>query len=185
MSRPPTILAVDPGAVDTGIVVVRATYRPDLLAHTTVSREVRLNDAIAAAEGGLVHPDYLAAVTDGLNAVLDVLGTVPLDAVAIEDVVRPNPHKRRRDGSSVIDPGPVAATAATASTVVGWAAALDYPVVMVRPAGMGSEPLEGRYPPELLDRGGKALPNGKMRHARSAYDVALDAALEARVAMAG
>lgn len=194
---PLTIVGVDPGDRDTGIVAVR-TIRPrpprgplaELL-RDGIGRPLFLTVTRAGAtrhrHAGLLDLQYLDAVAgklDELMAAMYGLNAAP-DVVAIEDVI--GPHKVR--GGRVIDPSAAVATGIVAGRVVGWAEGT--PVETVMPGNNGGG-LEHEYPRELHDpmggcKGGtldaRCTPGciaekGKRRHLRSAFDVAVKAAAE-------
>lgn len=158
-------LGVDPGYRDTGIVVIAAAplgCTPTLLANVTIHRDEPAKAGQSLTDGG-----YL----DDIERTLEILcNTHAISFVGVEDVVAPTPHM------GVTNPTGIIGTALTAGDVRAWLRARFVPsrVVMVRPARNGSLPAAA-YPPELLDRGGKAAPGGKRRHERSAFDVARQA----------
>jgi hypothetical protein len=154
----PVIVGVDPGGAWCGIVVRRgadavwvdAVHRGDevgdagWLAHVRAS----LNAAMAQA----ASLDAALAEAAGLRQGKGLL--------AVEDVVAPNPHVRVTN---------VAALLGTAK-VVGMVLAVHPTAILVRPGGHGSAPLAS-YPPNLVgDR--ERAGSGRLKHARSAYDVA-------------
>lgn len=161
----PTVLGVDPGGAATGLCVRRG---PVVVGHGVV-------EAPDALKGGamLASPEYLAAIR------LDVLEALArgIDGVAIEGVRKPNPHLNRRNGKSVIDPGPIIATGVVLGAVHEVVTGAGIPVVWVPPGKNGSQPLYA-YPAELVSdaerRHGlnRVGDGGILRHARSAYDVA-------------
>jgi len=93
---------------------------------------------------------------------------IPLDPapalVAIEGVVAPSPHAGISNPRGIIE-------AAWVGGRIAEAAATRFPVVIVPPGGHGSGP-RAAYPDALFgvrERRGR----GRLRHARSAYDVAI------------
>lgn len=170
---PPTVLGVDPGGRWTGILVRRGV---DVLAHVTVTRDTD-EDADAGTRGVGVGPAYVADVCIAAAELADVHA---VDLVAVESVVAPNPHVNRRNGKATTNP-----TGALGAAMVYGAILRDWPAaVIVAPAGNGSLPLSA-YPPELVSdqerrRGLNRIGDGKLRHVRSAYDVAGRGPLYAR-----
>lgn len=80
--------------------------------------------------------------------------------VAIEDIVHPSPHLGLANMEGLLH----------TAQVLGALRSTFPAAVLVRPGGHGSAPLAS-YPPELVgDREPKGT--GKLRHARSAWDVA-------------
>lgn len=141
------VVGVDPGAAATGVVVRRGA-------------------AVAAA--CLVHrgdalDGYLAEVG---AAVLGYRDDHQADMVAVEDTVPPEPHMGLSNPAGIIG----------AAQVLGAVVALAPGAVLVPPAGWGAPvgsrvELCARYPLELIgprERKG----TGRLRHLRSAWDVA-------------
>ena len=153
------ITAIDPGAKETGIAVVEFTepgYTPRLVRSVTINR------------GGLDKPilPYLERVHQAVE--LDTP-----DLLAIETVVAPTLPM----GRAAFRPGPLLDTA----IVAGFCVSFHHTVVMVPPEGNGAGPLAS-YPEVLVSARERAHPNwrgrlgsdchGRLRHERSAYDVA-------------
>lgn len=170
------VLGVDPGGVDTGMVVRecdQVVYQ--LVAHRAADE--------TGPRGVGVGPEYLRQLTDCLEHLVEVYG---VHLVAIEGVVRPNPHVNRRNGRSVTDPGPIIATAIVLGHVHATATALGRDVVWVPPGRNGSLQLAA-YPAQLVSDRERAKglnrvgDSGILRHARSAYDVAGAGLLLARL----
>lgn len=165
MTGPVWIVGVDPGGRHTGITVIdRAGW---YCGHTLVDREDG-NSRTAWARR------VCCEVRDWMPLDLDCdPDAVPI--VAIEDVTAPNPHIRRRDGNAVIDPAGVIDTAWVAGAVTADLSHITR-VQVVAPAGHGApvgdrRVLQQLYPSELVgDRETKGT--GRLRHCRSAYDVA-------------
>ncbi|WP_156042394.1 hypothetical protein [Rhodococcus sp. UNC363MFTsu5.1] len=167
-----TVLGVDPGGRSTGLCLIDGR---DVIAHRTVEN---------AAEKMLpIAQPYIA---DVLNAIAEMYPSpndsqmhYSLPVLAVEDVVRPSWHMK---GRAAVDPSALLATAA----VLGAVLAFDphaHPV-QVRPSRNGSRPL-GEYPATLVsaaERRGDGwqhrIGSGQLRHARSAYDVALAGAAQ-------
>jgi len=170
------VLGIDPGARFTGVALVDGTPSPlgcrdaKLLAHAVI-------------EAGGDESEYFAAVGLGLVEIMLDQGVTNLGLVALEDVVAPSPHVRRKDGNSIIRPGTLIETAKVYGYVARWAAWADVELVPIAPAGNGSQHL-GTYPDELVAPGERRLKDWRFRlagksnpinHARSAWDVALAA----------
>lgn len=162
------VLGIDPGGKSTGLVV---RDRSALLASAVVERA---GDE-TGTRGVQVGPAYVAEV---LAVVAELVAEHAPTVVGVESVVRPNPHVNRRNGSSVIDVGPL-----LGASIVFGALAGAYPAaVWVPPGSNGSGPLAA-YPSALVSaaeaRHGVFRSGGgsKLRHARSAWDVAGRAAL--------
>lgn len=160
-------VGVDPGARHTGIVRRAGT---DLLDWTVIDRE--------DVEPGATRPGRatFAAVADAIRVMADG------GPVAVEHVRAPNPHVRREDGNSVIDPLDLIDTA----RLVGYLEAMLPDAVLVDPAKHGAREL-GSYPEQLVTprekaaairRSGKlwvaikARHNPPQCHWRAAWDVA-------------
>jgi hypothetical protein len=144
----PIVVGIDPGGSWTGIVVRRGA---DAIWVDAVHRGDEVGDA-----GWLTH------VLASLNAAMAEAASLQQGKglLAVEDVVAPNPHVRVTN---------VAALLATAK-VVGMVLAVHPTAILVRPGGHGSAPLAS-YPPNLVgDR--ERAGSGRLKHARSAYDVA-------------
>jgi Holliday junction resolvasome RuvABC endonuclease subunit len=153
----PLILAVDPGARETGIVLVEGDR---LLAHAVVRRASGLDE-------GLIEGEYLRKVTDRLIEMARLLDD-ERTVVAVEAVEAPNPHLGMTNAAGQI------ATAAVAGAVAGWAVERGLEVVVVSPARHGSSSIRA-YPKELQGSREGPAATGILRHCRSAYDVALAA----------
>ncbi len=170
--RDPVVLGIDPGGKWTGLVVRDGDT---LLAAGTVQRDAHDTARDLAGAG----PAYL----DEVLTVARRYATAA-DLVAIEGVHKPNPHVRggRTRASNVIDPGPIIATA----VLVGHLRAA-FPDATIVPPGRNGSGLLLTYPPALVSdperRHGlhRTGDQGKLRHVRSAWDVAGVAALHARL----
>ncbi|MCA1841749.1 MAG: hypothetical protein LC792_00905 [Actinobacteria bacterium] len=148
------IIGVDPGAAETGVVVRRGD---DLVSAVVIDR--RPGQPLAV---------YLASV-------LRVLRVVAVEGatIAVEDVTPPNPHM------GMIAVGGLIGTAAVLGAVLG-----AHPGAVVVPAGgNGSGPLCA-YPPSLRPTRGKGAGYDRLRHARSAWDIAGGAAVMLRTGAA-
>lgn len=162
------VLGVDPGAKDTGICVIRGR---DILATHTVTTTGDLFPA---------DRDYLQAVVHavascfGEGAWCSIAEPNEPTLVAVESITKPNWHMGR--GGAAANPTALLATAEVLGAVLAhpW----PVPIVAVPPGKNGSQPL-GAYPPELVSAAERRAKNwqlkvggGKLRHQRSAYDVA-------------
>lgn len=143
----PVVVGVDPGGATTGLVV-RAGTR--LLEHATIDRK------------GLELPAYLDRVASWVVGARETFGA----KVAVEDTIPPNPHLGLSNPAGII----------AAAQVLGAVLLMAPAAVVVRPGGHGSPKasraeLLASYPPELVgDR--ETRGTGKLRHVRSAWDVA-------------
>lgn len=88
------------------------------------------------------------------------------DAVAIEGVQKPSPFMGKSGNVSFTNVNGLLGTAMVLGAVL---AAL--PAIVVPPGGNGSDPM-GVYPVELRPTRGKGAGGDKLRHERSAWDVA-------------
>lgn len=162
-SSSPVVLGIDPGGKTCGMVLRQGR---------TVTRAVLVINSDAPA----LSRDYLAEVIDAAEdayewgSYFDPPGTRRL--VAIEDVVHPNPHLGLANMDGLLH----------TAQVLG-ALRVRFPdAILVRPGGHGSAPLAS-YPPELV--GDKEIKGtGKLRHARSAYDIAGAAVVQLRTGSA-
>jgi hypothetical protein len=159
------VLGVDPGGRATGIV---CCFGPDLAHHEVCTR----------TEGDPIDAWIADMVADVRRAALGMSG---LDCIAVEGVVRPGVwHNGRRQ---MIDPVSLFDTAAVMGAVIGFAHVYGYQVTVVRPRGNGAAPREA-YPAVLWGVREGPAGTGKLRHCRSAYDVAQAAIAERRMTAA-
>lgn len=151
------VVGVDPGGRNTGVVVRDGQHCS--------------HGVVVTRRGDGVFPDaeYLTQVCEAVAEAITIAGMEAV--VAIEGVVNPNPHM------GLSNPGGIIAAAMVLGAVLTrWPEA-----VVVRPGGHGSGAIE-LYPPTLVgarERNGA----GKMRHARSAWDIAGVGAVVARCAV--
>lgn len=150
-------IGVDPGSRETGIV---ARQGRDLLGHQVVRRTTKDR-----------FPDV--CYIDEVLCAIWRFGKLP-DArgglLAIEGVEPPNPHL------GMSNPTGVMGTSIVLGAVMGEFR--HSPVVLVEPAAHGQAPLR-TYPPELIgekERRGA----GRLRHCRSAWDIARAGATRAQ-----
>lgn len=158
MTRPATI-GIDPGGRATG-VVVRYDSRLVWAALLTRSGDADFPD------GGYVC-EVVDAIFDAERWAPDLADGIPA-TVALEGLRRPGGHARDRD-SHLIDPTGVMGTA----MVVGAVLANWPDAVLVAPGGHGSGPL-ATYPAELVGER-EQVGTGRLRHLRSAWDIAITA----------
>jgi hypothetical protein len=155
-------IGVDPGARYTGIVAVEDRK---VAACVVIDRDH--------------YPDhYLDQIEQRVRVALAALS--PSVQVAIEDVNAPSPHMGIARPADLI----------TLGRTVGYLQRAFPDALLIPPNKHGSHPW-GTYPPELLTArekvNAKAKPlavagqSSTMRHARSAYDIALAASLNARL----
>lgn len=170
------LVAVDPGGRESGIVVL---YGEGLYAAAVLDRAVAVDPrhgysaaAWAAANVEAVH----RLASEALTVVVPMLGlTEPIAAsdlprvrLAIENYHAPNPHVTRDDGDAIINLDGILDTALVVGQLLG-----EWPdAILVEPGGNGAlPPGRGHYPPPIDARPG-AAGRDRLRHARSAYDVA-------------
>lgn len=163
------VVGVDPGAKDTGICVIRGR---DILATHTVATTGDLFPADRDYLQAVVHA-VRSCFTPGFTDFGDFADEPTL--VAVESITKPNWHMGR--GGAAANPTALLATAEVLGAVLAhpW----PVPIVAVPPGKNGSQPL-GTYPPELVSAAERRAKNwqlkvggGKLRHQRSAFDVAL------------
>lgn len=163
MPPPKTILGVDPGARETGLVL---TYGDRLLGH----RLAIAPDVLDMRNP--VDPVYLELVIATTEELLDETATEAVtpsgaDLLAIEAVHPPNGHLGMTNVAGALG------LAAVTGALIGWAQGEDLPVMAIDTDGHGQGPLLG-YPKDLVGPMEKKG-TGVLRHCRSAYDVALAA----------
>lgn len=156
------LIGIDPGARDTGIIAIFDGTR-------VVSESVH-------NEGPLLPLtwSYISQVGRCVDALID---EAEGDAVIkIEGVTAPNWHvaKDAKRGAAT-NPTGLLGTAQMLGALMGW---YGEDAVIVPPRGNGSKPL-GAYPLELVSKGERRtkgwelrVGTGKMRHVRSAWDIA-------------
>jgi hypothetical protein len=164
------VIGVDPGEVQSG-VVTRAGG--DCLAHVVVecARELRTTDSKTVAPPA----PYVEAVLDAIaaQAYTSEKRTGRLPVLAIEGLRAPSGHVRQINPRSLIATGFVLG-AVLGRFVHGPEGAFVW-VVIVPPGENGSAPLAA-YPRSLIgpreNARGLRIGTGRLRHARSAFDVA-------------
>lgn len=176
------ILGIDPGAVATGFALTghKPRQRLTLLASATVLRT-------KSTQQLPVDPAYLHDVIDTCaqlthSAERDAFsdkGTVAPIRIAIEGLTRPNWHMH---GRAAANPEPLLAAAIVLGNLQAWAVTTYGRYTEIPPGGNGSAILS-QYPEPLVSDAERRKPNwqmrigetGKLRHERSAFDVALTA----------
>ncbi|EGD24683.1 hypothetical protein HMPREF0724_11801 [Prescottella equi ATCC 33707] len=164
--RPTTdtvVLGIDPGGRSTGLCLI--------IGRDVVEHQVVVN----AAEKMLpIELTYVHEVLGAMATMVERTALVVDVTIAVEDVVRPSWHMK---GRAAADPSALLATA----QILGACVAFDPTMrtVLVRPRGNGSRAL-GEYPTALVSAAERRkdgwrtrIGTGQLRHARSAYDVAL------------
>ena len=144
----PIMLGVDPGGQHTGVVLRRGR---DVLRAGTCERD--LDEKVHR----YAHRVALEVLEWHTAGALEHGDRVHL---AVEGVVEPSPHMGLTNVRGLLD-----------TAVVFGALAATYPgLIVVRPGGNGSAPLRS-YPAVLVGEN-ERKGTGKLRHVRSAYDVA-------------
>lgn len=149
------VVAIDPGFRATGVVARRGN---EVLDHGVVSRDDE--GPPSAAYVGLV----LQRVSDARRAFAGSGGNRADVLVAVEGVVKPNPHLGLTDMTGVLG----------AAVVLGGVLAIWPDAVVVRPGGHGKAG-QLAYPRELWGPNEGPAGGGWRRHCRSAWDVSIAA----------
>jgi hypothetical protein len=158
------IVGVDPGSRNTGVVVRQGIVLVDF------------ETVIRVGSEDLPLAGYLQEV---LRVVLGFWQKYVAELVAIEAVVAPSPFQGRESGPGFSNLDGILGTAMVVGAVEGF-----FPhAIRVQPARMGQAPLS-TYPDALRPRAGKGKGKDKLRHVRSAWDVAGAAEGAARIAKA-
>ena len=163
--RAVSVVGVDPGARATGIVLVTAGG-------------VVSGVSVENVDGALLPPpgEYVERVVMAIRELV-----APGVAVAVESVTRPSWHVAKSASRGAAgNPTALLGTAVVLGGVLG-----AYPgAVLVRPGRNGSGPM-GVYPEALVSVGERRksgwelrVGSGKLRHQRSAWDVALAAQID-------
>lgn len=167
------VLGVDPGARETGLAVldrVGADIRPRLLTSTTIRRQVG-DDLLD------VPPAYLAGIA---GTIRDAIRTLGVELIVVERVQRP--AWRIAGKVSPTDPTAIIATGVVLGAILArsWTPA----ELVVAPTGRhGSAPLE-TYPDRLRPARGSGKGTDRLRHERSAFDLAARGPMLRRIAAA-
>jgi hypothetical protein len=143
-------IGVDPGSRHTGVVVRRGD---ELVEHQTFER---------VGPGEIPDRAYLRSVLVALTRLVDTHDAL----VVVEGVQKPSPFMGASGNVSFSNVSGILGTAVVFGAVVAV-----LPSVVVPPGGNGSGPLRA-YPPELRPTRGKGAGKDKLRHERSAWDVA-------------
>lgn len=155
----PTVLGIDPGGRDTAYVVLD---NGTLITSGTFTNP------------GELHPLPRVHVQTVARGLVLVAHEHSVDIVAVEGLNRPNWHMK----GSALNPSSLFPT----SEIIGALKAVDWPndakFVLIDPDKNGSSFL-GAYPEQLVSKTERSKPGwqmrigtGKLRHQRSAYDVA-------------
>lgn len=163
-------LGVDPGGAHTGLCVRRGS---ELLDHTVIDR---VRDETYWDRGVGVGPAYIREVIADAEALIfrhkRLSGFTQDVTIVAEAVVAPSPHVSRRDGRSWVNPVGALGAGLVLGAVLG-----RWPDTIVVPPGQhGSKPLAA-YPLQLSSPAEQRLGmnhvgTGRLRHARSAWDIA-------------
>lgn len=182
------ILGIDPGAVATGFALMLAEkhQHPRLLTAETV---LRVKPSTYKPTQFLpVEDDYLTHVVDTCALIVSTASLGAFDSkvtdatfhAAIEGITRPNWHMH---GRAAANPEALLAAAIVLGNIQAWAREQLGTYIEIPPSGNGSAPL-ATYPEPLVSDAERRKPNwqnaigktGKLRHQRSAWDIALTAA---------
>jgi hypothetical protein len=144
------VVGVDPGGRATGVV---ARTGNDVAAAAVVTR---------CGDGVMPDAAYLNEVLDTVHDYAEGLGAT---VVAVEGVNEPSWYLNGK-----VSPANVGGLMATC-VVLGAVMAVFPAAVVVAPNRHGAAPL-GAYPPALRPATGKGKGHDRLRHARSAFDVA-------------
>lgn len=154
-------VGIDPGGSETGII---ARHGDRCLYRSVVTRDdLQMGDYIA---------EVISVVVDALAEVdpVDVLE----DPVSVEGLTTPNPHIGMTSVRGLLDTAQV-----LGAVLAHWPTA-----VVVPPAGNGSAPLAA-YPADLRPIRGQGKGRDRLRHCRSAWDIAGAAPTLARLQQQG
>lgn len=144
------IVGIDPGGANTGIVV---RWREVLAGHVLVRR----------ADNPDLYRELLLAEVDYAWHRAETAYPWSTPLVAVESVHAPNPHVRMTNVDGIL------ATAEIVGAIRERCARRGYRLIMVPPGKHGSAIL-GSYPRKLV--GPRDTGGGKLRHCRSAWDIA-------------
>ena len=157
------VIGVDPGHRETGLVLC-------------VGAELVDHEVIVRKGDGMPGDEYLDRVVDAIaelrqRALAVTVQRGPL--VGLEGVQAPNPHAGMTNPTGIIG----------TAVVFGWVWRAFPDAIIVRPQSAGKGPL-GAYPDELQPTRGDGRGRDKLRHCRSAYDIALATLNTARLGAA-
>lgn len=173
------VVGVDPGPADTGITSIRRDISGGVLIdHVTITHPRTPGRDLLQ-----VSADYLEEVIDTVTAEVKITGAA---LVAVEGVVRPNWHVTDKTGGgrAAANPEAIIATGIVVGAVIANRRRFGVPLVVIRPGKNGKKHEMDRYPAALQPAGGKGKGYDKLRHVRSAYDVAQAGPLAHRIAQA-
>ena len=172
------IVGIDPGARNTGLVLVEfpqmGGHRSTL--HKSLTIENPVSDFLPLAD------EYVMLVKDAISD-LSWQATSSDVLIAVEGVTRPTWNNAGRFGGAAIDPGPLLSTALLVGHLAGSFRERGWPVRVVPPNHHGGGALAS-YPESLVSDAEKRRRNwratvggdkAKLRHERSAFDVAMAA----------
>ena len=156
------VIGIDPGHRETGLVVC---HGPILIAHEVVTRK----------SYGMPDREYLDRVVDAVTELRRrcLVGGLRTPLVGLEGVQAPNPHAGMTNPTGIIG----------TAVVFGWVWRAFPDAIIVRPQSAGKGPLSA-YPDELQPTRGDGRGRDKLRHCRSAYDIALATLNTARLGAA-
>lgn len=166
------VLGVDPGGQNTGVTLVDVTL------------ELCSGRVLERGDQQPIH-DYATAVArevtelaTGQHAIAEGMGTKPVTLIGVEGLNRVTPQMGKRP----IDLYPTVEAGIVLGACFGMLRARGLHVAWVPPGGHGDNPLR-TYPSQLIGAREKKG-TGRLRHARSAYDVAFAARSMVRMGMA-
>lgn len=162
------VIGIDPGERETGIIRREGPLLRGFLVVESPAKP-------ATGKAVPLDPLYLAAIIAALDASLSAAraATARAPVIAVEGLKAPNGHVRMINARPLITTGVVVGAVLTYLTLA--VPDLDE-IVLVPPGGYGSLPLAA-YPRQLVGpREGLAgmlkTGSGRLRHARSAWDIA-------------
>lgn len=163
------VIGIDPGARDTGII-----------AKITGPDGTRVIGVTVHNSGGLlpIPADYIRDVITEVDHLASLGDHV---VIGVESITRPNWHVGKgQGGGAASNPEALLGAAMLLGAVVD-----QFDCILIPPGGNGSRPL-GDYPPGLVSVGEQRrdgwetrVGSGKLRHQRSAWDVAAAAEVAA------
>ena len=172
------IVGVDPGARNTGLTLLEF---PQMGGHRSTLHESHTIEN-AASDFLPLDSDYVGRVKAEISE-LTWHATTSDVLIAIEGVTRPTWNNAGRFGGAAIDPGPLLSTAMLVGVLDGAFTERGWPILIVPPNHHGGGALAS-YPESLVSDAEKRRRNwqatvggdkAKLRHERSAYDVAIAA----------
>lgn len=157
------VIGADPGGRQTGIVARKGR---ELLGFEVIER---------VGKSDLPDLEYITAVVDAIWQ----LGRQPQargGVLAVEGVTKPSGHAKGRKGH-LIDPAGLMGTSMVFGAIL--AEFRHTPLIVVEPGQHGQAALRF-YPPELVGPRERTGSGGRLRHCRSAWDIARAGATRAR-----